>query len=248
MSAADRWDAKYADWAEPGLASEFVTGCVEHLAGCSTAVDLAGGTGGTALWLASQGVETTLIDVSKRALEIARNAASVRGLQLRTAQADLEAETLPTVAELGSGSRWHAAVCTNFLHRPLLGALGGLLVPGGIALVLIATVDNLLYNARPGRPFLVERGELPGLCHGLEPISFEEGWFGRRHEARFIARRPMAPHSQARETGALHHSFGTVPNPLRNPAQPSSPRTDTNAETNKKAQTKRNAEALASVP
>ena len=192
MSAADRWDAKYADWDESGPPSEFVTGCVEHLAGCATAVDLAGGTGGTALWLASQGVETTLVDVSERALEIARNAAAERSLPLRTVQADLEAETLPTVAELGSDGGWHAAVCTNFLHRPLLGALGGLLVPGGIALVLIATVDNLLYNARPGRPFLVERGELPELCGGLKPISFEEGWFGHRHEARLVAIRDTA--------------------------------------------------------
>ena len=107
-------------------------------------------------------------------------------------QADLESEPLPTVADLGGNGGWHAAVCTNFLYRPMLGALGSLLVPGGIALVLIATVDNLLYNARPGRPFLVERGELPELCSGLEPISFEEGWFGQRHEARLVARRGTA--------------------------------------------------------
>ncbi len=190
MSAADRWDAKYAEWEEPGLPSEFVTGCADMLADCPTAVDLAGGAGGTALWLAAQGIDTTLVDVSERALEIARTAAGERSLRLRTVQADLESEPLPTVADLGGNGGWHAAVCTNFLYRPMLGALGSLLVPGGIALVLIATVDNLLHNARPGRPFLVERGELPELCSGLEPISFEEGWFGHRHEARLVARRP----------------------------------------------------------
>jgi len=190
VSAADRWDAKYADWDEPGLASEFVTGCADMLADCQTAVDLAGGAGGTALWLAAQGIETTLVDVSERALEIARATAAERSLPLRTVRADLEAEPLPTATELGGDGGWRAAVCTNFLHRPMLGALSGLLVPGGIALVLIATVDNLLYNARPGRPFLVKRGELPGLCHGLETVSFEEGWFGHRHEARLVARRP----------------------------------------------------------
>ncbi|WP_419838104.1 class I SAM-dependent methyltransferase [Candidatus Poriferisodalis sp.] len=192
MSSADRWDAKYADWDEPGLASEFVTGCVDMLADCPTAVDLAGGAGGTALWLAAQGIDTTLVDVSVRALEIARTAAGERSLRLRTVQADLESEPLPTVADLGGNGGWHAAVCTNFLYRPLLGALSRLLMPGGIALVLIATVDNLLYNARPGRPFLVERGELPSLCSGLESISFEEGWFGHRHEARLVARRGAA--------------------------------------------------------
>ena len=190
MSAADRWDAKYAEWEEPGLPSEFVTGCADMLADCPTAVDLAGGAGGTALWLAAQGIDTTLVDVSERALKIARTAAGERSLRLRTVQADLESEPLPTVADLGGNGGWHAAVCTNFLYRPMLGALGSLLVPGGIALVLIATVDNLLYNARPGRPFLVERGELPELCSGLEPIRFEEGWFGHRHEARLVARRP----------------------------------------------------------
>ena len=190
MSAADRWDAKYAAWDEPGQPSEFVTGCGELLAGCPTAVDLAGGAGGTALWLASQGIDTTLVDVSERALDLARTAADERGLPLRTVRADLEAEPLPTAADLGRDGGWHAALCTNFMHRPLLGALSGLLAPGGIALVLIATVDNLLCNARPGRPFLVERGELPGLCSGLKPISFEEGWFGHRHEARLVARRP----------------------------------------------------------
>ena len=190
MTAGERWDAKYADWQEPGAPSEFVTGCAELAGGCPTAVDLAGGAGGTALWLAQQGIDTTLVDVSGRALEIARNAAIERGLRLRTAQADLESDPLPTLDELGGTGGWHAAVCTNFLHRPLLGALDGLLVPGGIALVLIATVDNLLHNARPGRPFLVERGELPELCSGLEPVSFEEGWFGQRHEARLVARRP----------------------------------------------------------
>ncbi|WP_419554228.1 class I SAM-dependent methyltransferase [Candidatus Poriferisodalis sp.] len=201
MSAADRWDAKYADWQEPGSPSEFVIGHADLLAECSTAVDLAGGTGGTALWLASLGIDTTLVDVSGRALEIARSAAAERGVQLRTVCADLEAEPLPSIADLeaeplptaaglGSERGWHAVVCANFLHRPLLGALCGLLAPGGIAFVQIATVDNLLYNARPGRPFLVKRGELPGLCHGLETVSFEEGWFGQRHEARLVARRP----------------------------------------------------------
>ena len=211
MTAAERWDAKYADWQEPGQPSDFVMGHAELLASCPTAVDLAGGTGGTALWLAAQGIDTTLVDVSGRALEIARNAAAQRGVPLCTVCADLETDPVPTLTRLAqletdpgptltklaqlAGTAvpeggWHAAVCANFLHRPLLSALHALLAPGGVAFVLIATVDNLQRNARPGRPFLAERGELPDLCHGLEPISFEEAWFAQRHEARLIARRP----------------------------------------------------------
>ena len=190
MSAADRWDAIYADGAAPRSPSEFVTGHAELLVGYPTAVDLAGGTGGTALWLASHGIETTLVDVSERALEIARGAANERGIRLHTVRADLEAEPLPTAAELGNEGGWHAAVCSNFLHRPLLNSLDQLLVRGGLAFVQIATVNNLLVNARPSRCYLVERGELPDLCSGLETVSFEEGWFATRHEARLVARRP----------------------------------------------------------
>ncbi len=190
MSAAERWDAKYADWDEPGTPSDFVIGHAELLSGGSTAADLAGGTGGTALWLAAQGLATTLVDVSGRALEIARVAAAERGLPLLTMQADLEAEPLPTAAELGSERGWDVVVCANFLHRPLFGTLRHLLAPGGIAFAQIATVRNLLYNERPGRPYLVDEGELPDLCGGLEQVSFEEDWFGHRHEARLAARRP----------------------------------------------------------
>lgn len=190
MSSAERWDAKYADVLEPGSPSEFVTNNAELLAGRGSAVDLAGGTGGTALWLSECGLSTTLVDVSERALEIARDAARARGLQIRTVQADLELEPLTTASELGNDEGWHVAVCGNFLHRPLLGGLSQLLLPGGLAFVQIATVDNLLLNARPGRGFLVKRGELPDLCRGLEALSFEEGWFAQRHEARLVARRP----------------------------------------------------------
>ena len=189
MSAGDRWDAKYAEANEPGSPSRFVTGHAHLLSSCPTAVDLAGGTGGTALWLAERNIDTTLVEVSRRALEVAANAAADRDVQLRTVFADLESVPTPTAAELGSAHGWHAAICANFLHRPLLDALGGLLAAGGIAFVQIATVDNLLVNARPGRPYLVERGELPELCCGLETVSFEEGWFDSRHEARLIARR-----------------------------------------------------------
>jgi len=189
VSAGERWDAKYADAREPGPASEFVTGHADLLAGCPTAVDLAGGTGGTALWLAEQNIDTTLVEVSRRALDVAASAAAERDAQLRTVWADLEAKPLPTGAELGNKHGWHAAVCANFLHRPLLDALEGLLAAGGIAFVQIATVDNLLVNAHPGRRYLVERGELPELCRGLQTVSFDEDWFGNRHEARLIARR-----------------------------------------------------------
>ena len=197
IAAAQRWDAAYADVHEPGRPSEFVTRHAELLVDCPTALDLAGGTGGTALWLAARSISTTLIDVSGRALEIARSAAAESNIALHTVRTDLETDPPPTRTELAVGASssrskhgWHALICSNFFHPPLLAALASYLVPGGIAFVVVATVDNLQRNPRPGRRYLVERDELPGLCEGLEPISFAEDWFAGRHEARLVARRP----------------------------------------------------------
>ncbi|WP_419943629.1 class I SAM-dependent methyltransferase [Candidatus Poriferisodalis sp.] len=122
MIADERWDAKYADRDEPRVPSDLVIEHVELLGDSSTAVDLVGGTDGTdgtALWLAEQGIATTLVDVSGRALEIARVAAADRCLPMQTVQADLEAEPLPTAAELGSERGCDVVVCANFLHRTL---------------------------------------------------------------------------------------------------------------------------------
>ena len=104
--------------------------------------------------------------------------------------ADLETHPLPTASELGSEQGWNAAVCSNFLHRPLLNSLDQLLVRGGLAFVQDRHRQEPVGQCAPGRGYLVEQGELPDLCSGLETVSFEEGWSAGRHEARLVARQP----------------------------------------------------------
>ena len=182
-SPAQRWDGIYENTAEPGEPADFVVDAAELLPTSGTAVDLAGGPGATALWLAARGLDTTLVEVSRRALDVAIETAAQRGVALEAVQHDLE-------ADVQLGRCWDVAVVSNFLHRPLLAALETLLNPGGVALVRVATVTNLERHERPSARFLVESDELPSLCHGLEVIEFAEGWFDDRHEARLIARRP----------------------------------------------------------
>jgi tellurite methyltransferase len=190
-SSAERWDAIYASVREPGAPGDFVLDWERFLPEVGTAVDLAGGSGGTARWLASRGLAVTLVDGSARALATAGEAAGVRGLELSLQRRDLEEEGPPE-------GRWDLVVVSNFLHRPLLGELARLLVPGGLALVRIATVRNLERNQHPSRRFLVEEGELHSLCTGLAVVEYQEGWFGGRHEARLAARHITTPTPQSK--------------------------------------------------
>ena len=147
-----------------------------------TAADFGGGTGGTALWLAEQGLRSTLVEVSAVAIAVAEAEAAARGVELATVHHDLE-------SGVPVDGRWDVVVCSNFLDRLMLAGLYDRVTAGGVVLVRIATVTNLERNSKPSRRFLVDRGELPGLLPGFATVSFTEGWCNGRHEARFVGRR-----------------------------------------------------------
>jgi SAM-dependent methyltransferase len=185
-SDRERWNARYAEDAAIPAPSPFVESLAPILPARGRALDLGGGSGRHALWLARRGLEVTLADVSDVAL--ARAAAAARGeaLSLAALRVDLEAEPIPP-------GPWDVVVCTYFLHRPLFAAIPSALAPGGLAAVSHATRRNLERHARPGPAHLLDEGELPRLLPGLEVLRYEEGWLeGGRHEARLVARRPGA--------------------------------------------------------
>ncbi|HUL58201.1 MAG TPA: class I SAM-dependent methyltransferase [Anaeromyxobacteraceae bacterium] len=185
MDDRERWNARYragdAPSAEP---STFLLGLDDLLPRRGRALDVAGGAGRHALWLARRGLDVTLADVSDVALERAAAAARREGLALRIVRVDLTASPLPA-------GPWDAILCAYFLHRPLLSALPAALAPGGVLAVAHATRSNLQRHARPGPDHLLDDGELPDLVRGLEVLRSEEGWLeSGRHEARLVARRP----------------------------------------------------------
>ena len=148
------------------------------------ALDLAGGTGRNALWLARRGLDVTLADFSAVALRVAREAADAEGLPLRTLETDLETEPAPV-------GPWDLVVCALFLHRPLLRALPGVLAPGGLLVVAHPTRRNLERHPKPGPGHLLDKGELAGLATGLRVVRSDEAWRADgRHEAWLVARKP----------------------------------------------------------
>lgn len=183
------WDARYRQEPPSETPSPFVVGLAPLLPAHGRALDVAGGGGRHALWLARRGLDVTLADLSEVALGIAADRARREGLTIATVRVDLEAAPLPA-------GPWDVVLCAYFLHRPLLAALPAALVPGGLLAVAHATRSNLKVHARPGPDHVLEDGELPALVRGLEVLTYEEGWLeSGRHEARLVARRPYSASS-----------------------------------------------------
>jgi tellurite methyltransferase len=179
----ERWNARYAEKAEREAPSPFLAALDDLLPRQGRALDVAGGAGRNALWLARRGLTVTLADVSDVALGQAAAVASAEGLRLETQRIDLEASPLPP-------GPWDLVLCTYFLHRPLFSAIPAVLAPGGLLVFAHATRRNLERHPRPGPDHLLDDGELQGLVPGLEVLRYQEGWLeAGRHEARLVARR-----------------------------------------------------------
>lgn len=192
MSAFDRekWDAKYAEIAagasgdaNHGLQtpSAVLVSLGEWLPQRGQALDVAGGVGRNAIWLAQRGLDVTLADISPRGLELAAERAAQAGVQLRQLQRDLEEASFP-------GGPWDLILSVCYLHRPLFAAMQQALAPGGRLIVIQPTITNLEKHDKPPSPFLLQLGELPKLVPELRVVHFAEDWFADgRHDAVLVA-------------------------------------------------------------
>lgn len=191
MSRGDRerWNARYREEGAPSTPSSFVTGLDSLLPRAGRALDVGGGAGRHALWLARRGLAVTLADVSDVALAQASRAAREEGLSLSTVLVDLEDAPLPD-------GPWDLILCAYFLHRPLFAAFPGALADGGWLAFAHSTRRNLERHPRPGPAFLLAEGELETLVRGLHVIQLSEGWSEEgRHEARLVARKLEPGHA-----------------------------------------------------
>jgi tellurite methyltransferase len=186
QSDREKWDNKYAAASDvPNQPSAVLTSCTHYLPAHGRALDLAGGAGRNALWLAARGLDVTIWDISPIGLALANERAQAANLKLNTHQIDLEmTEELPT-------DRFDLILSVCYLFRPLLTRLPASLGPGGTLLVIQPTLKNLERNEKPPAAYLLEGGELPRLVPGLKIVHFEEGWFADgRHDAVLVARKP----------------------------------------------------------
>ncbi len=163
-----------------------------------TAVDLAGGDGGAALFLAGLGFRPVVVDVSDVALARAEQRAASADRRLHTLRLDLAKADLGSVLSdpmiAGRQEPVRLVTCFHYLQRDLLGSVAAHLPPGATFAAAIATTTNLERNARPSARFLLEAGELATLVMGdggLDLIHHDEGWHGSdHHEAELVVHRP----------------------------------------------------------
>lgn len=178
------------------------------LPGAGRAIDLAGGRGDGALFLARRGLAATVVDISDVALAQAAERAAAMGLAVETVNADLGSADLATVLDLAAGSGPPPAVitCFRYLQRRLLASVGRDLPPGSRFIVAVATTANLERHARPSARFLLEPCELDELVvaghRDLQVLHRSEGWTPTgHHEAELVVRRgrraPGAPGDHA---------------------------------------------------
>lgn len=190
MADADRerWDARWREKSADVLAepAAFVTGLAPWLPARGRALDVAGGAGRNALWLARRGLDVTLVDISPVACDLARAAAAHAGVALTCVALDLERDDPPA-------GPWDLVLVHHHLDRALLPRLAAALAPGGLLAFAQPTRRNLERHEHPSARFLLEEGELARLAAGLglELLVCDEGWRSEsRHEAWLLARQP----------------------------------------------------------
>jgi tellurite methyltransferase len=183
--ARRRWNERHAARPGPTTPARFLTERAALLPSVGRALDVGGGGGRNAVWLAERGLEVTLVDVSDEACRRAGDRAADAGVPLAVQRLDLDTDPPPA-------GPWDLVLCHHFLDRRLVRALWAALRPGGLLLVCQPTLRNLERHPRPSRRWLLEEGELGQLAAtlpGAQVLEMAEGWSDEgRHEARLVAR------------------------------------------------------------
>jgi SAM-dependent methyltransferase len=126
-----------------------------------------------------------------RVVAVDRSAEAIAAIGLpaercETCVADIETGPWPF-----AGRFFDAVIVTNYLWRPLLTKLLASLAPGGVLIYETFAAGNETVG-KPSRPdFLLQPGELLGVCQALRTIAFEDGFeVGAKEQSsqRFVQR------------------------------------------------------------
>lgn len=184
-----RWNARYSERSATDEPARFLVERAALLPTHGHAIDVAGGTGHNARWLASRGLSVTLVDVADEACRIATQRAREDGIDLEVIQADLTHDPLPA-------GPWDVVLIHHFLAVEVVQAAPELLASGGLLLWCQPTMRNLERHPRPSRRWLLAEGELSALVQeirGVEVVALTEGWTeAGRHEAHLVLRAPAS--------------------------------------------------------
>lgn len=147
-------------------ASAWVVRWSAHIPPTARTLDYAAGRGRNIAPLLARGARVTAVDRDPLALQ-------ALDPSVEAIQADLEVGPWPF-----GDRRFDVVVCCNYLFRPRMALMAGLLEPGGMLVHETFGVGNARYG-RPASPgFLLRPGELFASCEraGLVVLGYESGY------------------------------------------------------------------------
>jgi SAM-dependent methyltransferase len=184
-----KWDARHRDSEGELKAAGVLTDNAHLLPSRGSALDLACGRGGNALFLAEQGLRVSAWDLSPVAIERLRTVARTRSL-------GLDAHIRDVLARPPEPGSFDVLVVSYFLDRSLIPSIAGALRPGGL-LFYQTFVRDAVSALGPSNPdYRLDRNELLHLFAGLVVRVYrEEGRVGdlsrgTRDVALLVAERP----------------------------------------------------------
>ena len=126
-------------------------------------------------WFSERNHPVVGVDISQAALDAIADL--VRSGQAQAIVADIENSPWPLMD--GANPRPFAAVVvTNYLWRPLFPTFLASLAPGGVLIYETFAAGNETVGKPSRADFLLQAGELLGVCKGLRVVAYEEGFLG----------------------------------------------------------------------
>jgi tellurite methyltransferase len=171
LTERERWNAKFlageAQMTEPNRL--VVEACSELRPG--QALDLAGGAGRHAIWLAQRGWRVVLADVADEGVALARRRATEAGVEV-TVRREAAAETVAWAR--AEGERFDLIVAVRVLLREQFGQLPGLLTPGGMLVYMTFTSEHERFADGKSTRYALRPGELGGAFPALTTVLYRE--------------------------------------------------------------------------
>ena len=182
-----RWNQRYTEspssWTEPD--TFLISAYQEFLADTQpgTALDVAGGAGRNAVWLAERGWRVKLIDISDVALAMAREKLKPgsgdplpQAVEAAFHRGELETEVvdLNSIQDLGT-EQYDLVTVFYFLRRELFPAIARVLKPSGTLIYRTYTVDRMKVPGGPSDPkYLLQPNELLHAFGDLRVLHYHE--------------------------------------------------------------------------
>lgn len=169
------WNKKYSEGSHSSLEPDpFLVSAYEEFVAnrpAGSALDLAGGVGRHAIWLAQRGWRVKLLDISEIGIKHAEENAERTGTpsSIFTEVRDLNSEQ-----DFGR-EQYDLVVVFFFLQRELFPALAAALKPGGILIYKTYTTEQKNFPGGPSHPmFLLEPNELLRAFRALRVLHYHE--------------------------------------------------------------------------